>query len=71
MSPQEYLDGEEAGFQRRAWGKGTPALPKTRGPFVHFYLFPWSPESRTLAYCLALIQRREDIKQPMGWISVG
>lgn len=34
MSPQEYLDGEEADFQRRAWGKGTPVLPKTRGPFV-------------------------------------
>lgn len=34
MSPQEYLDGEEADFQRRAWGKGTPALPKSRGPFV-------------------------------------
>lgn len=34
MSPQEYLDGEEADFRRRAWGKRTPALPKTRGPFV-------------------------------------
>ncbi len=34
MSPQEYPDGEEADFRRRAWGKGTPASPKTRGPFV-------------------------------------
>lgn len=34
LSPQEYLDGEEADFRRRAWGKRTPALPKTRGPFV-------------------------------------
>lgn len=31
---QEYLDGEEADFQHRAWGKGTPALPKTTVPFV-------------------------------------
>lgn len=34
MSLQGYLDGEEADFQRRAWGKATPASPKTRGPFV-------------------------------------
>lgn len=34
LFPQEHLDGEEADFQRRAWGKRTPALPKTRGPFV-------------------------------------
>lgn len=34
LFPQEYLDDEEADFQRRAWGKGTPALPITRGPFV-------------------------------------
>ena len=34
LFPQEYLDGEEADFQRRAWGKGTPALPKTSGSFV-------------------------------------
>lgn len=32
--PQEHLDGEEADFRHRAWGKGIPALPNSRRPFV-------------------------------------
>lgn len=32
---------------------------KPEGLLSHFYLFPWAPESRTQAYCLALIQRRK------------
>lgn len=35
---QDRLDGEEADFRRRAWGKGTPALPKTKRPFVSLLL---------------------------------
>lgn len=44
---------------------------KPESLLFHFYLLPWSPESRTPVYCLALIQRREDIHQPIGWNCVG
>lgn len=29
FSPQEYLDGEGAGFQHKAWGKGISVLLKS------------------------------------------